>query len=329
MKRDKDQHLPQKQKSTASKIEANNKLDSYQRYIGSALIISAGFGIYLLATDKSLWLLAVSHAYGLLAICVIDIALGAANLLSTTRKVILPSYGWAFLTILLQVGDIATAPQYKMTVQYFAGYLFSLWAFDGILLMQGAVIVVGLSARRYQKILIRKKQLTYFDMGFKKGRRDFIQIVGAIGGLIALAGILGALETVYSPQNPSNNGGSGTTQTSTLPSGAIANQKDLQVGVPVYFDYPSAGYSSMLLKQPDGSLTSLSILCTHVCCQVQYDAGSQDFLCPCHGSIFDLSGNVKRGPAATNLPTIQLSIDSSGNIFPVKVVGSGPCVSGS
>lgn len=306
--------------------KAKKNLDSYQKYIAFALLASASFAIYLLVTDKSLWLLAVSHAYGLIAICIIDILLGITNFLDMSRKLVQLSYGWALLTIILQLGDIMTAPQYKMTMQYFAGYLFGLWAYDAILVTQVIIIVVGLSARRFEKLLVRKKQLTYFDMGLNKGRRDFIQIAGVIGGLVVLTAVLGALGNISIPKDSTNNSVSRTTQTSILPSGAIANEKGLQVGVPVYFDYPSSGYTSMLLKQSDGSLSALSMLCTHVCCQCQYVSSASEIACPCHGSLFDLKGNVIRGPAVTNLPTIQLSIDGNGNIFPVKMNGSSPCL---
>ena len=317
----------QQKKANVSKIQANRKLDSFQRYIGISLLLSAVFGIYLLATDKSLWLLAVSHAYGLVAISVIDIILGLVNVFSSTRKVIIPSYGWAFLTILLQLGDIVTAPQYRMTPEYFASYLFKLWAYDGILVMQLAVISVGLFARRYQRVLVRKKQLTYFDMGLKKSRRDFLQIAGSISALLAIAGVLGALESISSASNPppsGSGGGTVTTKTSNLPSGAVANINDLQVNIPTYFEYPS-GYPNMLLKKSDGSLVAESMLCTHTCCQVNYDQNSTDFYCPCHGSVFSQDGKVLRGPAYLPLPSIQVSIDNNGNIFPVKVVGSSPC----
>src|SRR5579864_1088637 len=78
------------EKSKLSKSEARERLSRFQKYIGLAFFVSAFFGIYLLATDKSLWLLAVSHAYGLVAICVIDIGLGVANLISD-RRIIIPS----------------------------------------------------------------------------------------------------------------------------------------------------------------------------------------------------------------------------------------------
>ena len=316
--------VPQPSASALRAIAAK-KLDTFQKYIGIAFLASAAFGIYLLATDNSLWLLAVSHAYGLVAICAIDIALGISNLLGLSRKLVIVSGGWAFLTILLQLGDIATAPQYKMTAAYFASYLFHLWAFDALLIVQVLVIVVALETRSYQKMLVRKKQLTYFEMGLKTGRRDFLQIGGAIGVLVAIAGVLGALETLSTPPPSTNKGSSTTGPTSNLPPGAVANLKDLQVAVPAYFDYPSAGYTNMLLKKSDGTVSAVNMICTHVCCLCQYDSSTTDIFCPCHGSVFDQSGNVLRGPAYTKLPSIQLSIDANGNIFPVSVQGSSPC----
>ena len=301
--------------------------------MGISLIFSAAFGSYLLVTDKSLWILAVSHAYGLLAICAIDLVLAALNFLSV-RKMLLPTLGWAIITILLQIGDIATATQFGMKIPYFARYLFGLPAFDGILVMQGVIVVVGLSGRSYQRLAAKKKKpQTYFDMGLKSSRRDFLQIGGTIGAFFVLAGALGlwtalSPSTNLPPSSTSNGSNSSSTQTSNLPSGAVANIKNLQVGVPEYFDYPSSGYTNMLMKKADGTVAAISILCTHVCCQCQYDNSTTDLYCPCHGSVFDQNGNVLRGPAATNLPSVQLKVDSSGNIFPVKIVGSGPCVSG-
>jgi arsenite oxidase small subunit len=317
-------------KSTLSKSEARARLNNYQRYTGVALIVSASLGIYLLATDKSLWIQAPSHAYGLVAICVVDIILGAGSLFAQ-RRLILPAIGWGGLTILLQVGDLATAYQYHMTVGAFAVYLFGLPAFDGLLLIQGLIIFLGLATRSYSKMLAKKKRLTYFEMGLSSSRRDFLQIGGTIGGLLAIAAALGIWTAVSPPESsgvPPTGNSTNTSTTSNLPSGAVAKVQDLQVGVPAYFDYPSTGYTNMLMKKADGTVTALSILCTHVCCTCQYDTGSKELYCPCHGSLFDQNGNVLQGPATTKLPSVQLSIDQNGNIFPVKIVGSGPCVQG-
>ncbi|MEL6750947.1 MAG: ubiquinol-cytochrome c reductase iron-sulfur subunit [Pseudomonadota bacterium] len=43
--------------------------------------------------------------------------------------------------------------------------------------------------------------------------------------------------------------------------------------------------------------------CTHLgCVPSQVDAGLDGWVCPCHGSIFDVTGRVTKGPAAVNLP---------------------------
>ena len=316
---------PQKDKATrkVSKTEARSAVAKFQRYMGVALLASAFFGIYLLATDKSLWILAVSHAYGLLLIVVVDFVL-AILIFSSVRQIYLLGIAWAILTIILQVGDIVTAPQYGMTVQHFASYLFTLWAFDAILAAQVVLIVVGLYGRDYLKYKVQKKAVTYFEMGSKNSRRDFLQIVGSIAVLAAIAGAFGVAEVLSPKPQPQSTTQTATGSTNNLPSGAIANVAQLQVMSPVYFDFPS-GYPNVLFKKADGTVAALSTLCTHICCQCSFDSGSGDLFCPCHGSVFDDAGNVLRGPAPTPLPSIELSIDSTGNIFPKAVKGSSPC----
>src|SRR5579862_6022143 len=90
----------QQNSESISRAEAIKRLDRSQEIVGISLIASTAFGAYLLATDKSLWLLAVSHAYGLVAICIIDVILAVANFVHL-RKIFLPTLGWAALTILL------------------------------------------------------------------------------------------------------------------------------------------------------------------------------------------------------------------------------------
>ena len=109
----------------------------------------------------------------------------------------------------------------------------------------------------------------------------------------------------------------------TSPAGAIANTNQLKVGTPVYFDYPYSGYPNMLMKKSDGLVSAISMLCTHVCCQCEYSSSSSEIFCPCHGSAFDQNGKVLRGPLhRSQLPSVELTIDANGNIFPVKIESS-------
>ena len=300
-----------------SKSQARVALKKIQNYLGIVFVLSTAFGSYLLATDGSLWHLAISHAYGLIAISGVNLLLAVLSF-SGVERAYLPGIVWAFLALLLQVGDIVTAPQYNMTIGHFASYLFELWSYDALIVAEILIIVIGLYGRTYLRT-VTKKPVTYFNMGVSSSRRDFIQIVGAIGTLIGLTAILGVADVLTTPPALPQN-----TATNTLPSGVVANVNNLQVGVPVQFEYP-AGYPNILFKNADGTLTALSMSCTHVCCPLQYIQQPKMLFCNCHGSEFDTNGNVIRGPAPLPLPKIELSVDAQGNITPTKVNGSSPC----
>lgn len=302
-----------------SKTEARSGLRRLQQFIGASFLLSAIAGIYLLATDGSLWLLAVSHAVGLVSIVLIDASLGILNLRSTKRAY-LPSLAAALLGLLLQLGDILTAPQYNMTVQYFASYLFSLWAFDLLLILQVLVISIGVLGRGYAQHLARRKTRRGRELNYS--RRGFVNAIIGFAGLVGFAVALGSIKLPAPSSSPSQ---PSQTSQANQPGGAIANVNSLRVGTPVYFEYPSNS-PSMLQKKGDGTLLALSMLCTHVCCQCVYDGGVNEIYCPCHGSVFDQNGNVLRGPANLPLPSIELRVDNQGNVFPVKMNGSSPCL---
>jgi len=289
-----------------------------QSLTGVLLLFSSAVGTYLLATDPSLWLLAVSHAIGLVIIVFLDLVLGLYSLASS-KSAYLPSIAAAFLGFVLQLGDIFTAPQYGMTIPYFASYLFGLRAFDLLLGLQLFVVMLGVAGRPQAQYLARRKTRAGRELDYT--RRSFIRAFGALAGLVGVGVLLGSVKLPAPVQQGTK---VSTTTAVTSGAGSIANVNLLRVGTPVYFDYP-AGYPNALVKNSDGSLTAVSMLCTHVCCQCNYDATSKVYYCPCHGSVFDLAGRVINGPASTDLPTIQLKVDGSGNVFPVGVSNPGPC----
>ena len=301
----------------SGKEMVRRRFRAFQRTAGLLLILSSATGAFLLATDKSLWLLALSHAVGLVMIVVLDAVLGIYSL-AFPKRAYLPAIAAALLGFVLQLGDIFTAPQYNMTMAYFAHYLFGLWAFDLLLGLQVAIIFVGLAARPHAQYLARRRTRRGRELEYS--RRGFVKALVGFAGLIGLGVIVGSIKlpAPASPETHTTTAQAGTTK------GAVANVDSLQVGTPSYFEYPS-GYPNALIKSADGSLTAISMLCTHVCCECTYDAPSKVFYCPCHGSVFDLSGKVVRGPAAVDLPTIKLKVDSLGNVFPTGVVNPGPC----
>lgn len=283
--------------------------------MGLLLFFSSGVAIYLLATDRSLWLLAVSHAVGLIIIAAIDVIVAVFSFVSW-RKAYVPSTAVALLGCILQLGDVLTAPQYGLTIPYFAEYLFGLWAFDLLLALQLAIVTLGVIGRPYAISLARRKTRRGRELNLS--RRGFLQTLAGMAGVIGL-GVL-----VSSFKLPSSTTQTTTTTQTGAASGAIANTNNLQVGVPIQFDYP-AGYPNVLLKKSDGSLLALSLLCTHVCCVCSYDPASNRIYCPCHGSVFDSNGIVLQGPASSPLPQVQLKVDTGGNVYPTGILNPGPC----
>lgn len=50
-----------------------------------------------------------------------------------------------------------------------------------------------------------------------------------------------------------------------------------------------------------------SISCTHLGCILNVE--NDKFICPCHGSMFDMNGNVLKGPALKALKQLEYSIE--------------------
>ncbi len=59
---------------------------------------------------------------------------------------------------------------------------------------------------------------------------------------------------------------------------------------------------------PDGGFLALYQKCTHLGCAVPWDQTAGKFICPCHNSEFDDSGNVLNPPAPRPLDLFALSI---------------------
>lgn len=63
-----------------------------------------------------------------------------------------------------------------------------------------------------------------------------------------------------------------------------------------------------------GGVYALSAVCTHLGCMTRYKSDEKVIACPCHGSRFDLEGNVIHGPAPHPLPWLDVTEDASGNL---------------
>jgi menaquinol-cytochrome c reductase iron-sulfur subunit len=60
-----------------------------------------------------------------------------------------------------------------------------------------------------------------------------------------------------------------------------------------------------VVRRRSGDLYVLSNTCTHMQCNVHWDPGlgaSGQFLCPCHGGLYDITGTQVGGPPPSPLP---------------------------
>lgn len=64
-----------------------------------------------------------------------------------------------------------------------------------------------------------------------------------------------------------------------------------------------------------GGIYAMSALCTHEMCIVDYAPATNDFGCPCHGSVFDINGAVTQSPANMPLPHYACSLDGNGDVI--------------
>ena len=79
----------------------------------------------------------------------------------------------------------------------------------------------------------------------------------------------------------------------TVPAGEIP-----QEGALVYRE------SRVAVIRDGGDLYALSLVCTHLGCTVTVTP--TDLVCPCHGSAYDRTGRVLKGPATRPLPRYRV-----------------------
>ena len=74
--------------------------------------------------------------------------------------------------------------------------------------------------------------------------------------------------------------------------------------------------SNVVVARDGEGVYAMSAVCTHAGCLLSDSTSSIEsgLGCPCHGSAFDGSGNVTRGPAQTPLQHYAVSIAADGSI---------------
>jgi len=89
-----------------------------------------------------------------------------------------------------------------------------------------------------------------------------------------------------------------------LPKEKLEALKDMHSGEGKIVKYE--GETIGLYKDEQGNLFAINPSCTHMKCNVAWNKAEKSWDCPCHGSRFDINGEVLTGPATNNLEEVGL-----------------------
>jgi Rieske Fe-S protein len=126
-------------------------------------------------------------------------------------------------------------------------------------------------------------------------RRQFLAQSAVVTAAAAFAAACGNGQIGPTGVKQSNNGGPVTITVADFP--ALATTGTLV----------AVGNFIAVKRTGTASFAAYSMICTHQGCLTELQSNA--FFCPCHGSEFDGSGRVVRGPASRALPQYATSYD--------------------
>ncbi len=128
-------------------------------------------------------------------------------------------------------------------------------------------------------------------------RRDFLKIFLSVLGLTATGSLLYPLGRFLAPSGGKAEAKQVTVKKSEIPTGEA---KEMVYG----------GMPILVINRPDKGFIAVSRVCTHLGCLVEYTKAQNRIICPCHGALFDLEGNVLSGPPPKPLPRVTLKVEA-------------------
>jgi cytochrome b6-f complex iron-sulfur subunit len=131
-------------------------------------------------------------------------------------------------------------------------------------------------------------------------RRSFLTTLWIILGGVALAEFIAVAFAFLRP--PKSKARAGNTD-SIITAGAVESFAPNSITAFVRGKF-------YLARLEDGGFLALSRTCTHLGCTVPWVEAEMKFACPCHGSAFDITGNVIEAPAPRALDYYPITIEN-------------------
>lgn len=91
----------------------------------------------------------------------------------------------------------------------------------------------------------------------------------------------------------------------------ISFNKELEINA----DWQQVANTRTWVKRDDLGIMAVLATCTHLGCEVKYQPDKEQWLCPCHGSIYDREGRPTSGPAPKPLSRIAVEIKPDGSLI--------------
>jgi Rieske Fe-S protein len=163
----------------------------------------------------------------------------------------------------------------------------------------------------------------YFE-GESMTRRTAFTVAGqALGGIAGAAVALPAIGFAMAPLFEEE----GNTWQAVGPVSDFTEETYKPVVLTIVEDIGAAGKSTAYIrKAPAGEevtgeegFVAISTRCAHLGCPVRYVEAAANFICPCHGGVYDFEGKVIGGPPVRPLDRFQTRLSEDG-----KQVEVGP-----
>ena len=130
-------------------------------------------------------------------------------------------------------------------------------------------------------------------------RRRFFRKLWLVLGGVALAELAWVVVSFFTPRKEHRRGDKDTVTAAGRVDDFIPNSVTA---------FPRGAF--YLVRLEDGGFLALSRRCTHLGCTVPWSDKERRFVCPCHSSVFDISGAVVSPPAPRALDLYRLWIEN-------------------
>jgi thiosulfate dehydrogenase [quinone] large subunit len=149
-----------------------------------------------------------------------------------------------------------------------------------------------------------------------------------VGALVAGGAVAGVSRLIGGAKAPVNGNAIGGGTTTTTPNSSpptttgssmgtlLGKASQVPVGQAATFTIPSSGNPGIVVHTVAGAFVAYDAVCPHAGCSVGYAAKADVFVCPCHGSQFQVNnGNVLNGPAPHGLTPLKIVEGANGNLY--------------